>query len=332
MPSSLLIVGSKTCFNCHKDQYNDFVVSGHPYKLSKAEDAKKRAIPLPEGYSWSDISYVVGGVYKKTRYIDKQGYIITVAKDGSELKTQYNIETGTWSFYHKGEHKPYDCGSCHTTGYKEEGHQGGLKGIKGTWFKEGVQCEACHGPASNHVKTGDKTKILVDRSASSCGKCHSRGNIRTIPAKKGFIRHHEQFNELLRSPHSKLSCVTCHNPHKKAKFSIKKVCSDCHSLQATQFKDSLMEKVGVKCEDCHMPRATKSAVAKSKYEGDMRSHIYKISTDSNTSMFYTKKVDNKESEFAKPYVTMDFACLSCHANKDIKWAASKIKGIHSIGK
>ena len=29
-------VGSKTCFKCHPGQYNDFVVSGHSYKLSKA--------------------------------------------------------------------------------------------------------------------------------------------------------------------------------------------------------------------------------------------------------------------------------------------------------
>jgi len=325
-------VGSKACFECHKDQYNSFIVSGHPYKLSKAEDAMKRAIPLPKGYSWDDISYVIGGAYKKSRYVDKQGFIITAAKDGSELKTQYNLETGTWSFYHKGERKPYTCGSCHTTGFKSKGHQGELPGIKGTWAAEGIQCEACHGPAGDHVKTGDKSKITVDTSAALCGKCHIRGSTDKIPAKKGFIRHHEQFNELLASPHNKLSCNACHNPHKKAQFSIKTECSGCHSSQASAFKGSTMEKVGIQCIDCHMPRATKSAVAKSKFEGDIRTHLYKINTDANAQMFYTEKSGSKKKEYANNYVTLDFSCINCHKNKDRKWAASKAKGIHSYGK
>ena len=50
-------VGSEICFKCHPDQYNDFIVSGHSYKLSTAEDAMKRPIPLPKGYSWEDIFY-----------------------------------------------------------------------------------------------------------------------------------------------------------------------------------------------------------------------------------------------------------------------------------
>lgn len=42
-------VGSQKCFSCHEDQYNDFVVSGHPYKLTKAKIAKNRPLPLPKG-------------------------------------------------------------------------------------------------------------------------------------------------------------------------------------------------------------------------------------------------------------------------------------------
>ena len=325
-------VGSETCANCHESQYNDFRVSGHPYKLSKAEDAKRRQIPLPTGYTWNDISYVIGGAYKKSRYIDKQGFIITAAKDGSELKTQYNIETGTWSFYHKGERKPYTCGKCHTTGFNPEGHQGGLTGIKGTWVAEGVQCEACHGPGSDHIKSGNKSKIVVDTSSALCGRCHVRGKTDTIPAKNGFIRHHEQFNEVLASPHKKLSCVTCHDPHKKAQFSIKTSCTSCHATQAKAFKGSSMEQNGVRCVDCHMPRASKSAVARSNIEGDIRTHLYKINIDKNSNMFYKEKIGKKEKTFANGFATVDYACLSCHKNKDKKWAASKAKGIHTFGK
>jgi hypothetical protein len=317
-------VGSDSCFKCHPQQYNDFRVSGHPYKLSRAEDAMKRPLPLPPGYSWDDISYVIGGAYKKSRYIDRKGYIITAAKDGSDLKTQYNLETGTWSYYHKGQKKPYTCGKCHTTGFKDEGHQDGLEGIKGTWAFPGVQCEACHGPGGDHVKSGEKSKITVDRSSALCGRCHVRGSKDKIPAKKGFIRHHEQYNELLASPHKSLNCVTCHNPHKNYKFSIKRECEKCHSSQAKAYKGSTMEQVGVQCIDCHMPKATKSAVKFGKYEGDIRTHLFKINVDPKAKMFYKEG----RKTFARGFVTLDFVCLNCHKNRDIGWAADKAKGFH----
>ncbi len=321
-------VGSAKCFKCHKNQYNDFRTSGHPYKLQKAEIAKSWPLPLPKGYTWRDISYVIGGAYKKARYMNKQGYIITASRSGRELKTQYNLETGTWSFYHKGEKKPYDCGRCHTTGFSEEGHQDGLEGIKGTWAFPGVQCEACHGPGSDHLKDYRKFKPVVDRTSARCGKCHIRGSRDKIPASGNFIKHHEQYNELLASPHKELGCVECHNPHKKAEFSIKKECASCHKKQAAAFKGHVMAQVGVKCIDCHMPRATKSAVKKAEYEGDIRSHVFKINLDSSAKMFYTEEKDGKKLKFARGFVTVEYACLNCHKNKDKEWAAAQGKTIH----
>jgi len=323
--------GSESCFACHAQQYNDFRVSGHPHKLMKAEQARHRAIPLPTGYTWDDISYVIGGAHKKIRYINKQGYIITSAKDGSELKTQYNLETGQWVFYHKGEKKPYTCGNCHTTGFKKSGHQDGLKGIKGTWAAPGIQCEACHGPGLTHTKSTDKKDIKIDRSAAACGKCHIRGKPNTIPAKGGFIRHHEQFNELLASPHKTLTCVSCHNPHKRAQFSIKADCASCHNQQLQDYQGSTMHKRGVTCIDCHMPKAAKSATKKSTVEADVRSHLFKIGI-TKQSMFYKKQVKGKTKSFAKGFVSADFACLSCHKDKDINWAREKSVKVHQAGK
>ncbi len=327
-------VGSESCFKCHPKIYNDFRVSGHPYKIQKAEFAKQRQLPLPEGYSWDDISYVIGGATKKARYMDKKGYIITKTGPNKDIpgKNQYNLATGAWSDYEAGKEKKYDCGPCHMTAYKKEGQQGGLEGIIGTWALDGIQCEECHGPGSEHIKSGDKAKISIDRTAAGCGKCHIRGDKEKIPAKGGFIEHHEQYNELLASPHNKMECVACHNPHKKAEFSIKINCESCHDAQAKAFKDSIMEQVGVKCVDCHMPKATKSAVAQGKYEGDVRTHLFRINTAPDADMFYTEEVKGEKKTFAKNFVTIDFACLSCHKNKDRKWASSYSKGIHSKGK
>jgi len=324
--------GSSKCFVCHPTQYNLFRASGHPFKLQPAEQARNRQLPLPPGYTWDDISYVIGGAYKKSRYIDRNGYIITAAKDGGELKTQYNIETGTWSFYHKGEKKPYDCGRCHTTGYSKEGHQDGLEGLIGTWAEPGIQCEACHGPGAKHVKTKARSDIMVDRSAALCGRCHIRGSRETIPAKGGFIRHHEQYNELLAGAHAALDCVTCHDPHRKAAFSIRAACESCHAEQAAAYRGSPMESMGVGCVDCHMPRASKSAVKRGPHEGDIRTHLFRIDTRADGEMFYTKIEKGKKHDYARGAVTLDFACLGCHRTKNMAWAAAAARGIHGPGK
>lgn len=340
-------VGSEACFKCHPDQYNDFRVSGHPYKIQKAETARLWQLPLPKGYSWDDISYVIGGAHKKARYMDKKGYIITMTGQNRDVagKNQYNLETGTWSDYNPGEKNlKYDCGPCHMTNYNKEGHQDGLEGIVGTWTFPGIQCEECHGPGSDHVKSADKAKIRVDKTSAACGKCHIRGAKEKIPAQKGFIQHHEQYNEQFASPHKTIDCVSCHNPHRKSKFSIKTDCNNCHGKQAEDYKGSAMEAVGVTCVDCHMPKATKSATNNGKYEGDIRTHLFKINTDPKAEMFYKEPKLDKEgkpvmkdgkpvmNEFARGFVDLGFACLNCHKNKDLNWAAAKAKGIHRYGK
>ncbi|MFQ5997623.1 MAG: multiheme c-type cytochrome, partial [Dehalococcoidales bacterium] len=319
-------VGSETCGQCHADKYSSFRVTGHPWKLKTAEVAKSNPLPLPKGYTWDDISYVIGGYKWKSRYIGTDGYIITTT-DGEPGNNQYNMMVGTWSDYHAGEEKKYNCGKCHTTGYSEEGNQGGLEGIVGTWAFEGIQCEACHGPGKDHVAGGgDKAAITVDSSSALCGNCHIRGEAETIPAKGGFIRHHEQYNELLASPHKSFNCVTCHDPHQKAEFSIKADCASCHSGQNTEFTGSQMQKVGLTCTDCHMPMATKSAVSLGPNKGDVKTHLFRITTDPAASLF------TEDGAFANDSLTLDFVCLQCHQDKDVQWAADYAEGVHSLGK
>ncbi|HEC22158.1 MAG TPA: hypothetical protein ENI95_04495, partial [Chloroflexi bacterium] len=159
--------------------------SGHPYKLNPVVDGQPPEYPFsrvpdpPEGYTWEDISYVIGGYGWKARFIDLEGYIIT--GEDENATTQYNLynedlDMGpNWVGYHAGEEKPYDCGSCHTTGYSPEGNQDGLPGLIGTWALPGIQCEACHGPASQHVENPD-IPLEVNRDSELCGSCHSRGD------------------------------------------------------------------------------------------------------------------------------------------------------------
>ncbi len=187
-----------------------------------------------------------------------------------------------------------------------------------------MQCGACHGPGDEHAASGGKTPLVVERESKLCGRCHIRGKADTIPARGGFIRHHEQYNELLASPHKQLGCVTCHDPHKRAKFAIKVACKGCHQKSAREFAGSDMDLKGVKCEDCHMPEATKSAVAFGKYKGDVKTHLFKINLDPDAQMF------TKDGKLAKGYLTVEYACLNCHGEKDRAWALATAKGVHSL--
>jgi hypothetical protein len=340
-------VGSDSCKQCHESKWNDHRFSGHPYKLHKRVDVDTWALPLPAGYDWDDISYVIGGHGWKARFMGLDGYIITESPPGTPGNNQFNLATGEWVDYHAGEVKPYNCGRCHTTGFEDTGNQDGLPGIDGTWQFEGIQCEECHGPGGDHILAPSMNNIQVDTTAAGCGECHVRGDPFTeIPASGGFIRHHEQYNELLASPHAELDCTSCHDPHVKSPFSITTDCTTCHPayLETKKAFKGLGKKhvdAGISCADCHMPQMTKSAVAVNKYMGDVKTHLFDITTDKKVEPF------NSEGTSATGILTGEWVCLGCHTNitdkfaaadakliakgktpKSITWARGKTKAIH----
>lgn len=75
-----------------------------------------------------------------------------------------------------GQEKNEKCLPCHTTGYGKGGY--GAPGV--TANLEGVQCEECHGAASEHVSTMDKTKVTRTPSAAVCARCHQDLDIHAI--------------------------------------------------------------------------------------------------------------------------------------------------------
>jgi hypothetical protein len=161
-----------------------------------------------------------------------------------------------------------------------------------------------------------------------CGSCHIRGAKDKVPASKGFIWYHEQYNELLASPQKNLKCITCHNPHLNAQrgIGIKISCNTCQSTVAKAFEGSLHSPRRVKSESCHMPPPAKTAVAYGRYEGDIKSHTMKINIDPNAKMF------TENDKFANGYLTVEYACLYCHPSETKQWALQYAKGVHKLGK
>jgi len=314
-------VGRERCKNCHSQQYNQHINNGHSFKLNRVTGGEAPTYPYsevpspPDGVAWSDVSYVIGGYYWKARFVGLDGYIIT----GDETATtQYNLATQGWVGYHAGEVKPYDCGTCHTTGYSPEGNQDGLEGLIGTWSEPGVQCEACHGPAGGHVQNPSTANINVGMDAEdACGNCHIRGDVNVIDAKGGFTKHHEQYEEMLQSPHNGiLDCTTCHDPHvsilnpdpdRNGEPPIRMECTTCHASQASDYGVPAMLTAGISCENCHMAQVAKSAIGNiDLFTGDVHSHLWEINTDPGAEQF------TNEGAESNPWINLQYACLQCH--------------------
>ena len=323
-------IGSAPCGACHAEILEVTSRSGHWFKLNPVVDGQPPDYPftevleVPEGYTWDDISYVIGGYNWKARFINQDGYIITDAPGASgntEYVSQYNFanpvvgnEAG-WVTYHAGEeNKPYNCGTCHTTGYNPQGNQDGKPGLVGTWSEPGIRCEECHGPGSLHASNPRGVDMVVDRSAEQCGECHIRGAVESVDASGGFIKHHEQYEELFQSKHLSIDCVDCHDPHlgvvqlrKDNVQTVRTTCENCHFQKAKyQDPETPHAALGVQCVDCHMPRVTKSAVGNAEtFTGDLRTHIMAIDP-------FQVGQFTEDGSASLSQISLDFACRHCH--------------------
>jgi len=315
-------VGSQICTGCHTEISELFMQSGHAYKLNPVDDGQPPEYPFtniespPEGYTWDDILYVIGGYNWKARFVGKDGYIITnpPGETGvTDFLNQYNFANkdvgmdAHWVTYQSGEEGvQYTCGSCHTTGYNPTAVNE-LEGIVGDWAEPGIMCEACHGPGSLHVNNPRGVEMKINRDGEECGVCHRRGEIEKVDATDGFIQHHEQYEELFQSKHITIDCVICHDPHagvvqlrQSDSNTTRTSCENCH------FKQQQGNHFRLPCIECHMPRITKSAVGDiSKFTGDIRTHLMAIDPTQIDTF-------DEDGSLVSGQVGLDFACKHCH--------------------
>ncbi len=327
--------GSRICGGCHADISATFKDTGHAWGLSPVENGLRPNYPFtqvfvpPDGYTWDDISYVVGGYNWKARFVDQQGYLITHAPDAAgdvEYLNQYNFanpyasQRASWVGYHAGEAElAFDCGTCHTTGYSPKGNQDDQPGFIGTWSEPGIQCEACHGPGSLHAKNPEGFQMRVDRDAEACGECHTRGTVEEVDAEAGFIQHHEQYEELFQSKHIALDCVLCHDPHtgvvqlrQRDQQTTRTQCEDCHFQEARFQKNERHAEINFDCVECHMPRLVQSASANlDLFTGDIRTHEMAIDP-------YQINQFNEDGTLAASQISLDYACRHCHVEGMVK--------------
>jgi predicted CXXCH cytochrome family protein len=322
--------------------------SGHPWSLTPITEGKSPTYPftqiqsIPQGYTWNDISYIIGGYYWKARFVNSQGYIITDAPGSSgdtAFLNQYNFGNpfiGTSAglvSYHAGEaDMSFTCGTCHTTGYSAGGNQDNLPGVAGTWAQAGVRCERCHGPGSLHMTNPKGIHMLVERDSGLCRECHIYVSPTSLDVSNGFIQHQDQLGDLSQSKHQILDCLTCHDPHsgvvqlrQDGLQTTRLLCQDCHWQEAQYQNNPTHTAMNLACTECHMPRMIMNATGNPQsYTGDMRTHVVAIDPR-QIGQF------NQDGGLASGQISLDFACRHCHgATKTDAELLNAASGYHEI--
>ncbi|MEW6249445.1 MAG: multiheme c-type cytochrome [Planctomycetota bacterium] len=350
-------VGGTTCAACHPDYAETSRLHAHAQALEVIQNGPptypngqtRAGVPLPPpGAAWEDVSYVVGGYTHGANFVDQAGFL---------SPTQWNLvfpANGTPAGFDApsdGGRPPfgYDCFRCHVTGARpadapDPQPQGNRPGIDGSWYEAGVQCEACHGPGSNHVPNPQRRELYVDPGVQSCAFCHAApgtpeaviagsqnaGNF--IPATDGYVAMFAQLNELRASGgHARFTCGICHDPHASAVYDpqrgIRNACPVCHADVNLPLHEGAVYANGdyvepVTCQSCHMPFAGLAASTATPEVlggtpgriGDVRSHIFRIDPNSASFLDMLAPGGGQVALDAqgRAAVTLDYICLRCH--------------------
>jgi hypothetical protein len=330
-PTGAEYVGDQVCSGCHKDIYDVYIKSGHPWNMTEVTNGSVPIYPFtrvdaaPQGYTWNDVTYIVGGYAWKAIFVDKNGYIITdePGKTGdTAYLNQWNFANewlskgAGWVSYHAGEENlQMTCGQCHSTGYSPGGNQDSLPGLVGTWEQDGVRCEACHGPGSIHITNPQGVQMKIDRDAEACGACHTEEQAEAIHATAGFVDQAQQYNELFQSKHMALDCVLCHDPHsgvvqleQAGEQTTRTRCENCHYQEALYQNPDIHQGLKISCVTCHMPHTELVAWGDpARHSADLRSHLFGI----NPTLIGQFSEDGMTS---LPDLGLDFVCRQCHGS------------------
>lgn len=369
-------VGKETCIDCHKSAYNNWNNSHHQQAMKIADSTtilgdfnnnifKHKGVK--NTFFKRENSFYVNTTDKNGDYQDYkivytfgvtplQQYIVKFPDGAYQcLITAWDTEKNKWFHLQPHLELVHDewinwtggamrwntaCADCHSTNL-DKNFDSNTNTFNTTYSDINVSCEACHGPASNHVsfyKNGTKDavpqKLYMGKSLASkslvekCARCHSRRSqiTKKFNYEGHFLDHYSP--SLLIDPIYELDGQIKDEDYVYGSFMQSKMyqndvtcvdCHDAHSLKLKQTGNSL-------CISCHEP------------EYDSESHHYhQANTEGSqcinchmTGKIYMGNDFRRDHSFRVPrpdqsakYGTPN-ACNGCHKDKTPEWASQFI--------
>ncbi|WP_095079149.1 tetratricopeptide repeat protein [Pseudomonas sp. Irchel s3h17] len=281
------LVDEQQCQGCHSEQVKDWQGSHHQLAMQvadagtvlanfdnstfKGEKETTRFFRKDDGF-WVNTPGADGrNADFKVAYTfgvaPLQQYLIEVGEGRLQaLGVAWDTEKNRWFHLYPGQgvnfknplhwSKPnqnanFMCVECHTTGYKRN-FNAASNTFASQWNSLGVGCQACHGPASNHLEWAGKKGDLIhagfavdlkDKNATTeietCARCHAR----RAPLGDGYTVGKRLMDDYLPSVLTR----ELYALDGKIKDEV---------FEHGSFLQSKMADKGVRCSNCHNPHST----------------------------------------------------------------------------
>ncbi|SDW53371.1 Tetratricopeptide (TPR) repeat [Lutibacter oricola] len=373
-PVASTFVGGSSCKTCHESEYNSWKDSHHDQAMKLAD-----SVSILANFNNTKFTHkgVTSKFYKKDGdfYVNTQGedgkyheykiiytfgftplqqYIVkfpdgkyqclltawdSVKNKWFHLQPKLDIHHEEWMNWTGGSQNWNTmCADCHSTNLHKN-FDGETDIYKTTFDEINVNCEACHGPSSEHVafyekedQTGTPPKMHMETGMDSkelvqkCARCHSRrAQITDFYDYKGhFLDHYDP--QLLTSPTYFEDGQILDEDYVYASFVQSKMyslgvsCRDCHDVHSMKLKKDGNDL----CLTCHVPANYNTP----------KHHFHKENTEASqcinchmTGRIYMGNDFRRDHSFRIPrpdqsekYGTPN-ACNGCHTDKSAKWAA-----------
>lgn len=245
------------------------------------------------------------------------------------------------------------CAECHSTDLKKN-FDLDTGSYSTSWKQIDVGCQACHGPASNHVaaQTPGKQDFALDFAAAdataqieTCARCHSRRSVISDDYRHGerLMQTHlpslltadlyfpdgqirdevYEYGSFLQSKmHAKgVRCSDCHEPHSlKLRREGNQLCAGCHNAGAPAARPSI-DVSGLQHKDYDSP-------AHHFHEsGEPGSQCVDCHAPSRVYMQIDPRRDHS-FRIPRPDISVRLgtpnACTGCHEKRSAKWAAEQV--------
>ncbi len=293
LAAAAVFIGSQLCRHCHAEVFDaysrtpmarssgrveavpaaQFTAAGHRYEIAD------RTLRFDGGSS--TIDYFIGSNAAGRTYLrEREGYLFELPVTWYAQKQAWDASPG----YEKDSEVRLTraveptCLQCHSSR---------VRPVLGTqnrygdppFLENGVACERCHGPGSEHAQNPAKSpmvnpaKLDAERRDAVCIQCHLTGEARIDRAGRKFSEYRAGDRlsdvatyfvwklgrrDLKVTSHveklagstcktaagDKLWCGTCHEPHTNAD-KTQQACVGCHTEAHRQQE---------RCATCHMPR------------------------------------------------------------------------------